>query len=38
MNQDPYGKGWIAVIEPSEPAELQSLMDATAYSELVGEK
>lgn len=34
VNQDPYGKGWIAVIEPSDPAELQNLIDATAYSEL----
>ncbi len=28
MNSDPYGKGWIAVIELSDPAQMDSLMTA----------
>ena len=31
LNQDPYGTGWIFVVQVSDPAELESLMDATAY-------
>jgi glycine cleavage system H protein len=35
INEDPYGEGWIAVIEPSDPAELDQLLDADAYRKLV---
>lgn len=38
VNQDPYGKGWIAVVEFSDPTELKNLLDATAYSNLIGKK
>lgn len=31
VNSDPYGAGWIATIEPSDPAQLASLMDAGKY-------
>ena len=31
MNSDPYGKGWIAVIELSDPAQVDSLMTAAQY-------
>ncbi|MBI4715019.1 MAG: glycine cleavage system protein GcvH [Nitrospirae bacterium] len=31
VNEDPYGRGWIAVIEMSEPKELEDLMDAKGY-------
>jgi glycine cleavage system H protein len=31
INRDPYEQGWIAIIEPSEPGELASLLDAAAY-------
>ncbi len=34
VNKDPYGTGWIAKIKVSEPAELEGLLDATAYAEL----
>jgi glycine cleavage system H protein len=37
VNTDPYGRGWMVVIEQSEPAETVKLLDARAYSELVGE-
>jgi len=31
LNQDPYGKGWLAKVKISDPAELAELMDAEAY-------
>jgi len=31
INEDPYGKGWIAVVEIDDPAELDELMDASDY-------
>jgi glycine cleavage system H protein len=34
VNEDPYGDGWIAVIEPSDAAELDQLLDAAAYRTL----
>jgi glycine cleavage system H protein len=37
VNQDPYGEGWMVVIEVGEPAELDGLMDAQAYRQLVEE-
>ena len=37
VNQDPYGKGWIAVIEVVNAKEIAELMNATAYAELTGE-
>ena len=35
INSDPYGAGWIVEIEPSDPAQLDGLMDADAYRRLV---
>lgn len=35
LNEDPYGEGWICVIEPSDPAAVEALMDAAAYGALV---
>ena len=32
VNQDPYGEGWIAVIELASAADLAELMDSTAYA------
>jgi glycine cleavage system H protein len=31
INEDPYEEGWMIVVEPSDPGELGSLMDAKAY-------
>ena len=31
-NKDPYGEGWVAVIELTNPAEVNGLMDAKAYA------
>jgi glycine cleavage system H protein len=35
VNSDPYGAGWIVEIEPSDPAQLEALLDADAYGALV---
>jgi glycine cleavage system H protein len=34
LNEDPYGDGWLCEIEMSDPAELDALMDAAAYTAL----
>jgi glycine cleavage system H protein len=34
MNEDPYGDGWLCVIEPEEPLDPASLLDAAAYRTL----
>ena len=35
INTDPYGTGWIVKMKISNPTELEDLLDATAYKELV---
>ncbi len=35
VNSDPYGEGWMVAITPSEEGELEALMDAAAYTELI---
>ena len=34
LNDDPYGEGWICVIEASDLSELDKLLDAAAYTDL----
>jgi len=34
-NTDPYGQGWVAVIDLADPKELDSLMDAKAYEAFI---
>jgi glycine cleavage system H protein len=31
LNEDPYGDGWICLLEPSEPGEYDQLLDGAAY-------
>jgi len=38
INEEPYGKGWIAVIELENDAELDDLMDAADYSKYIEEE
>jgi glycine cleavage system H protein len=38
INQDPYGKGWIYKIKPSNAGELNSLLDAKAYEQVLKEE
>ena len=35
LNEDPYGEGWICIIELSDAAELDKLLSADAYRALV---
>lgn len=35
VNQDPYGKGWMFKLAPSDPAEIGKLLDAKGYQELL---
>jgi len=37
INEDPYGKGWIVVVEMDNSSELDSLMDAEEYTKFVEE-
>jgi len=37
VNQDPYGEGWILEVELADPTELDALLDAGAYRELIGD-
>jgi glycine cleavage system H protein len=37
VNADPYGAGWIFVVEMADPAEVDSLLDAGGYRALVEE-
>ena len=36
VNEDPYGKGWMAKIEVSDIANLDGLLSAEAYGQMVG--
>jgi len=36
MNEDPYGEGWLFKVEMSNIADLDALLDAKKYSELIG--
>lgn len=33
VNQDPYGRGWMLVIKPADPAEWDQLLTAEQYQE-----
>ncbi len=36
VNEDAYGEGWMIKVKMSDPSELDALLDATAYGELIG--
>lgn len=38
VNSDPYGQGWIILVEPKDAGELQKLMTAQQYRRVVGEE
>ena len=38
INSDPYGAAWIIKIELTNPAELDTLMDAPAYDKFIQEQ
>ena len=35
LNESPHEKGWLIRVKPDDPAELDSLLDAAAYAELI---
>jgi glycine cleavage system H protein len=37
LNQDPYGKGWMFKLKPSNAGELDKLLDAAGYEKVVAE-
>lgn len=37
INKDPYGTGWIIKVKTSDTAELDSLLTAEAYKEMIGQ-
>ena len=38
VNQDPYGDGWFFKLTPTDPADLDDLLDAEAYAEVCAEE
>jgi glycine cleavage system H protein len=36
INKDPYGEGWIAKIKLSDESELDEMLSAEEYKELIG--
>jgi glycine cleavage system H protein len=38
INEDPYGKGWIAIVEMSDDSELDELMESADYVTYIEEE
>jgi glycine cleavage system H protein len=38
VNADCYGDGWMLVVEPDDPSELEQLLDAAAYQQHVKDR
>jgi len=36
VNSDPHGEGWYCTLQLADPKEVDALMDAAAYQELIG--
>lgn len=36
VNSDPYGEGWMIKVRMSDPSQVENLLDASAYSDLIG--
>jgi len=36
INTDPYGEGWIIKVKMTNPSEVDGLLDATQYKQLIG--
>ncbi|MGH9000617.1 MAG: glycine cleavage system protein GcvH [Acidimicrobiia bacterium] len=37
INEDPYGKGWVFAVEMADTSEVDGLLDAAAYRQLLEE-
>lgn len=38
MNEEPYGKGWIAIVEMTDDSALEDLLDASEYESYLEEE
>lgn len=38
INKDPYQSGWLIKLKPDNPTDLDNLLDATAYEQLLKEE
>ena len=38
INEEPYGKGWIAVVELENPSDMDDLMDSSEYEKHIEEE
>lgn len=36
VNTDPYGQGWLCTVRPTSAVDVDTLLDAQAYRELIG--
>ena len=32
LQNDPHGEGWLLLVRPSDPSQIEALMDAATYS------
>jgi glycine cleavage system H protein len=37
VNQDPYGDGWMLLVQPADAAEWDQLLTAVQYEQLIAE-
>lgn len=37
LNEDPYGEGWICILELTDSADFESLLDADGYKKLIAD-
>lgn len=37
VNKDPYGEGWLIQLKPSDMSEMDTLLDAEAYKQIINE-
>jgi glycine cleavage system H protein len=37
LNEDPYGEGWICILEPADAAAVDALLDAAGYAKLIAD-
>jgi glycine cleavage system H protein len=35
LNEDPYGEGWICILEPADAGAFETLLDAEGYRKLI---
>jgi glycine cleavage system H protein len=37
LNEDPYGAGWLCLLQPSDASAVEALLDAGSYSTLTAD-